>query len=133
MAFSPDSQRLASASDDQTVKVWDMTTGACMAMFEVGISTEHLSFGRTGSTLHTDMGMFRLDKLLGLSKPGPDADLQAKRSGVGLSNDATWVVWDSSDIIWLPPAYRGLPAVMESTLAVGRLSGRVHFLRISPE
>jgi hypothetical protein len=79
------------------------------------------------------VGMFKLDRSLMLSTPGLGADLQAKRSEIGLSNQSTWVVWDSSDVIWLPPAYRGLPAVMGSTLAVGCPSGRVYLLRYSPE
>ena len=32
--FSHDSTRLASASDDKTVKIWDATTGACIATLE---------------------------------------------------------------------------------------------------
>jgi WD40 repeat protein len=34
VAFSPDSQRLASGSYDETVKLWDTTTGACTATLE---------------------------------------------------------------------------------------------------
>jgi WD40 repeat protein len=29
VAFSPDGRRLASASRDQTIKVWDTATGSC--------------------------------------------------------------------------------------------------------
>ncbi|KAI6777560.1 WD40 repeat-like protein, partial [Emericellopsis cladophorae] len=31
VAFSPDSQRLASGSNDKTVKLWDPRTGVCTA------------------------------------------------------------------------------------------------------
>jgi WD40 repeat protein len=36
VTFSPDSTRLASASLDCTVKIWDASSGTCLQMFEVG-------------------------------------------------------------------------------------------------
>ena len=34
MAFSPDSARLASASYDNTVKIWDASSGECLQTLE---------------------------------------------------------------------------------------------------
>ena len=133
VAFSPDSQRLASGSGDRTVKLWDLRTGACTASFEVGKSIQRLSFGKSSSTLHTNAGVLKLDSSSMLSRSGPGANLQTTGAGIGLSNQSTWISWGSSNIIWLPPPYRGLPAVMGSTLAVGCSSGRVYVLRYSPE
>jgi WD40 repeat protein len=40
VAFSHDSSKLASASDDKTVKVWDASSGACLQTLE-GHSRSH--------------------------------------------------------------------------------------------
>jgi len=54
VAFSPDGKRLASASGDNTVKLWDADTGA--ELFTLKGHTEavySLAFGPDGNTLAT--------------------------------------------------------------------------------
>ena len=53
VAFSPNSARLASASGDRTVKIWDASSGKCLQTLEVGTELFKVSFDVTGSYLHS--------------------------------------------------------------------------------
>jgi WD40 repeat protein len=56
VAFSHDSSRLASASHDKTVKIWDTGSGKCLQTLEIGKVLLNISFDPTGSYLRTDIG-----------------------------------------------------------------------------
>ncbi|WAO96039.1 NACHT domain-containing protein [Fusarium falciforme] len=52
VAFSPDGQRLASASHDMTIKIWDVTTGHCQATLAGhGDSVRSVAFSPDGQRL----------------------------------------------------------------------------------
>ncbi|KAH7010885.1 uncharacterized protein B0I36DRAFT_257304 [Microdochium trichocladiopsis] len=151
VVFSHDATKLASASRDKTIKLWDVATGACKATatLYVGTYITHLAFGATGSSLSTSIGTFTLSSASPLaSSPSPllisatpttvpsvstPLPQFVDRRGVGLSKDRAWVTWNSHQVLWLPQSYRpGSSSVIESTLAIGCPSGRVIFVAISP-
>ena len=100
VAFSPDGSRLASGSDDRTVRVWNVATGQVEQTLE-GHSDTVLSvaFSRDSSKFHS---FYSVD-------------------GAG-----EWVIQNGSRILYLPFDFRpGHIATKGEILAIGAKSGRV--------
>src|SRR2546423_809964 len=126
VAFSHDSARLASASDDNTVKMWDASSGKCLHTLEIGKLLFNISFDTTGSCLHTEIGTIAVNASTSNMTPSV-TDLQNPRyQGWALSSDGAWITYNSENLLWLPSEYRpSCSAVSGKTIGVGVGSGKV--------
>ncbi|PSN62923.1 hypothetical protein BS50DRAFT_637489 [Corynespora cassiicola Philippines] len=124
-----DSQRLASASDDKTVKIWGPTSGKCLQTIGVGTYLHSIAFNADGSSLHTDMGTIAVNAPMALSSSNmTDITIaeQAQFQGVALSSDNVWITYNSRNTVWLPPEYRpSVSAVSGTRIGIGVGTGRV--------
>ena len=100
VAFSPDGSKLASASGDQTMRLWNVGTGQVEQTLE-GHSGEARSVASLLNNIKSHL-IYTVD------------------------NSNCWVTRDSSRILHLPWDYRpGDVATQGCTLAIGAATGRV--------
>ena len=133
VAFSHDSAQLASASYDNTVKIWDASSGACLQTLHVSRALQDLSFDPTDSRLYTDIGTIVIQTSEVSSTNGTEELAQPLYQGTSFSADGIWIKHADNNILWVPSEYRpSCSSVSGLTVAMGVGSGRVWSCRIDP-
>ncbi|KAJ5268612.1 Vegetative incompatibility protein HET-E-1 [Penicillium chrysogenum] len=125
--------RFASASSDETVRIWDPATDQCVCT--LNIHSVHLQFEKNKPTyLYTIIGTLYLGSTEPVA-PGVSRLTLPAIHGFGLSDDFSWITFNGSNVLWLPPEYRPFDPssflISAATVAIGRPSGCVIFLALS--
>jgi WD40 repeat protein len=159
VAFSHDSTRLASASGDSTVKIWDASSGACPQMLEghsgwvYSVAFSHdstrlasasydntvkiwdASSGACLQTLEGHSGRVSSTDLVSiLASLHPNKTVtqlqQPVSHEVAISPNHTWISNNPQDVLWLPTEYRPFCSAMSGRcVGIGTGSGKVWFCR----
>jgi WD40 repeat protein len=118
---------IASASNDETVRLWDSATGSALQTLKTDVIVQYLSFSSDGRYLDSDRGQLAIGRL-SLSGTSSQSKFAKERARKIFVKDA-WVVEGMKNVLWLPSDYRATcAAVQNNILAIGHASGRVSIL-----
>ncbi|OHF03755.1 pfs domain-containing protein [Colletotrichum orchidophilum] len=114
IAFSSQSDLLASADKAQEVRIWSMLSGQCAQVLKVGRSLLSMSFSPDDAHLRTAFGEILIskstDEIPELNATSDDEDsentsvvVQKPRwHGYGIDVSGKWITWNGANIISLP-------------------------------
>ncbi|RYC77405.1 hypothetical protein BFJ63_vAg19721 [Fusarium oxysporum f. sp. narcissi] len=131
VVFSHDSKKVASASDDKTIRIWNAKTGECEEIVPLNSFADVLSFTPDERGIVTNRGVFLFTSQ---SQPCAGSAMlwQFSEAPILDYTDNTWITVAGKDLLWLPPECRyGKVAVSVGRVVIGCQSGRVMFLSIS--
>lgn len=127
LAFSRDSTWLASASNDLTVKIWNLGSGVCEQTVGVGYRVEDMSFDPTGSCLHTEFGKIIVSKEPGLQL----ATIEWFQHPI-LHGD--WIMYKKKRLLWIPSEYRpSVFAFKGNHIGIGSKTEKVWICTVDPD
>jgi WD40 repeat protein len=125
VAFSPDGSLLASASRDQTVRMWNASKGQELQEFENIPDISAINFSIDDNTILTNRGAVSVDK-----EPSAGMALESSTDQANMiMND--WIQRKSRNFLWLPHEYRSARlAFCDGMFAFGLHSGQVRFIQL---
>ncbi|RMZ37757.1 hypothetical protein AFCA_002208 [Aspergillus flavus] len=105
VAWSPDGSQLASLSHSKVI-VLDPTSGQCISNFFVATDGLFQFDSTDPNYLHTRLCTFDMRGLKRASRGSNDSNHVPKPHGYGLSEDLSWITYDGTKVLWLPPDHR---------------------------
>lgn len=134
LAFSPNGQLLASASDN-SVRIWDSVTGDFKAMIDLITASKAIFFDETGIYLLSDAFTFDLSdptQPIAIAHPLGLLSPSYQQNQYGISENGVWITYNGRNLLWLPSEYRTSKfSIVGSTIALGCVDGRLLVFRFS--
>ncbi|KAL7658062.1 hypothetical protein ACMYSQ_004203 [Aspergillus niger] len=131
LAFDPDSQFLASCSNDYTMRLWALEEYALVQIWDIEWDGDYCEFSHYFEFFHDDLSIHGNSAAF-IVERGSDRQMLLSRFGnLDISfEDERWVKLRGKRKLWLPVEYKpNCFRINGNTLALGLTSGKVSFIR----